>query len=172
MRIKDIKRPSWDQFLCETVCKKTLVCGECWEFCNWISWIPMLSVTSNILLSLWLVDFRVTDHEYETILFLRVVPELDHRDQGNFIESWNTKTERRQLLKYPYLRFWKTAKQLSWSQWVWIKYNTVYLVWKTLPCVSNMMRIYFLLLAMPEPSYTKHAGRCTAVFIFKPILEY
>ena len=65
----------------------------------------MLSVTSNILLSLWLADFRVTDHEYETILFLRVVPELDHRDQGNFIESWNTKTERRQLLKYPYLRF-------------------------------------------------------------------
>ena len=47
----------------------------------------MLSVTSNILLSLWLVDFRVTDHKYETILFLRVVPELDHRDQGNFIES-------------------------------------------------------------------------------------
>ena len=65
----------------------------------------MLSVTSNILLSLWLVDFRVTDHEYETILFLRVVSELDHRDQGNFIESWNTETERRQLLKYPYLRF-------------------------------------------------------------------
>ena len=52
---------------------KSLVSGKFWEFSN------LILSTVNILLTLWLLVFRVADHESETILFLQlVVLELDH----------------------------------------------------------------------------------------------
>ena len=57
---------------------KILVSGEFWEFCNYVSSITMFSVTVNLVQTLWLLDFRVTDHDSETTLVLqRVVSELD-----------------------------------------------------------------------------------------------
>ena len=53
-----------------TVCK-THVNSEFCKFCNLISSIRMLSVSVNFLLTLWLLVFRVADHESKTILFLQ-----------------------------------------------------------------------------------------------------
>ena len=46
---------------------KTLVSGVFWESCNLIN---RLSVNENILLTFWLLVFRVVDRESKIILFL------------------------------------------------------------------------------------------------------
>ena len=50
---------------------KSFVSGKFWEFSN------LIFSTVNILLTLWLLVFRVADHESETIFLQRVVLVLD-----------------------------------------------------------------------------------------------
>ena len=62
----------------------------------------------NLLSTLWLLVFKVADHESKTILFLQ---ELDHFDQVVSYLSCVIECRKRKekLLKYQYWRLWETA---------------------------------------------------------------